>query len=114
MTAKRIKIVCAVIAAALVLVVVTLPVICRAYRDRSIERSYFAMSGLVQVVDKAESSEGWEIVIKQSGGDIVGWFVLSCTEDQFNMVDIGEYVYCDRSQSALTHDGTVHNIAPRS
>lgn len=78
----------------------------------ALRRSYFPMGGDVVVVDKGTNLFGYYIVVKQ-GPTLEGEssdFKLSCTREQYDSVDIGETVGIDRTQSAITHGGTVHRI----
>ena len=77
-----------------------------------LRRSYFPMGGDVVIVDKGTNLFGYYIVVKQ-GPTLEGEssdFKLSCTKEQYDSVDVGETVGMDRTQSSITHGGTVHSI----
>ena len=76
-----------------------------------IQRSYYPMDGEVRIISK-EQSNGFAVTIEQGfrDGQKQGQFYLRCTEEQFDSVEIGGIVDCSRTQSALTHRGTVHRF----
>lgn len=78
---------------------------------RPVKQSYYPMGGQGSVVDKAFEDGKYTIVIQQNDS-MDGPFVLSCTEDQYHSVEIGDLVICVRQQSVANHDGTVHTIYP--
>ena len=70
--------------------------------------SYYAMGGIVTVIDKNSTDSGYNIIIEQGGAG--GQYVLECTKEQFDSVHIGEEINCERYQSEITHKGSVHRI----
>ena len=53
--------------------------------------------------------------MEQGKPDDAGWgqFELKCTQEQYEAVDVGDVVKCDREQSIVTNSGTVHKIQKR-
>ncbi len=70
--------------------------------------SYYAMGGIVTVIDKNSTDSGYNITIEQGG--VGGQYTLECTKEQFDSVHIGEEISCERYQSEITHEGSVHRI----
>ena len=71
------------------------------------------MGGEVTVIDKFETEDGFFLTIKE-GGASQAEFDLSCTQEQYNAVEVGDLVNCERYESILTHTGIVHKIEPVS
>ena len=69
------------------------------------------MDGEVRILSKKQSN-GFTVTIEQGfhDGQKQGQFQLRCTEEQYDSVEIGDIVDCSRTQSALTHRGTVHRF----
>ena len=84
-----------------------------AIRAWTIQQSFYPMGGEVTVIDKFETEDGYTITIKE-GGASQAEFDLSCTQEQYNAVDVGDLVNCERYESIRTHTGTVHKIEPIS
>ena len=78
-----------------------------AYRVHQVHASYYAMAGEVTVIDKFESKSEHYIVIEE---DTQQQFTLSCSQDDYDRVQIGDRVNCERYQSIVTHQGEVHSI----
>ena len=72
------------------------------FRSIYIQRSYYPMGG-------------YYITVEQGKPDDAGWgqFELKCTQEQYEAVDVGDVVKCDREQSIVTNSGTVHKIQKR-
>ena len=97
------KAICAVL---IVLAVLT------AARCVCINRSYYPMGGEVTVLSKQTGSGRYYLTVEQGGPEDEGRgrFELECTPEQYHSVDAGDVVKCDRTQSAVTHKGTIHTI----
>ncbi len=80
-----------------------------AYRMHNVQKSYYPMAGEVTIIDKSESGDAHYIVIEEATGE---QFTLSCSESDYNKVNVGDKVNCERSQSIVTHKGEVHKIKP--
>ena len=74
-----------------------------------IYRSYYPMDGEVRILSKEQGGR-FTVTIEQSGRAGTAQFQLKCTEEQFDSVEIGDIVDCSRTQSVLTHRGTVHRF----
>lgn len=74
--------------------------------------SYYAMGGIVTVIDKNSTDSSYNITIEQGG--VGGQYILECTKEQYDSVCIGEKISCERYQSEMTHKGSVHRISPVS
>ena len=70
------------------------------------------MGGEVTIVSKEASSDRYYITVEQGepGNDGWGQFELDCSPEQYQSVNVGDVVGCDREQSAVTHKGSVHQI----
>ena len=101
MKKNYIKIICVVI-----MIIVIGGLYCASY----VKESYYPMGGEVTIVDKKESIFGNYIVIELMEGDNASQYTLSCNQDEFEKVNIGDIVNCERYQSILTHRGEVHKI----
>lgn len=101
MRKNYIKFICVVI-----MLIVIGGLICTSY----VKDSYYPMGGEVTIVDKKKNIFGNYIVIELTEGDIVSQYTLSCNQDDFEKVNIGDVVNCERYQSVLTHRGEVHKI----
>ena len=77
-----------------------------------INQSYYPMGGEVTIVSKEASSDRYYITVEQGepGNDGWGQFELECSSEQYQSVNVGDVVGCDREQSAITHKGSVHQI----
>lgn len=77
-----------------------------------INRSYYPMGGEVTIISKQESNNRYYITVEQGEPDDKGreQFELECTPEQYQSVDTGDVIKCDRMQSALTHNGNIHKI----
>ena len=95
--------------AVLILCLVLVAVGIGAYRY--VERSYYPMGGVVSVVSK-EAGRTYSITIEQGTPEEAGFdhFKLQCTKEQYDSVSVGDVIKCERSQSVVTHRGTVHRI----
>lgn len=72
---------------------------------------YFPMSGEVSISDKLETDSGHYIIILQGeGGTHPAQFVLFCTQEQYDSVQIGDTVNCERYQTQTTYSGVVQKI----
>lgn len=78
-----------------------------AYQVYQIQTSYYAMAGEVTVMDKFESGSDHYIVIEEATEQ---QFTLSCSQDDYDRVNVGDRVNCERYQSIVTHQGEVHKI----
>ena len=67
--------------------------------------SYYPMGGEVTIVDKFQSGDNYYIVI-EAGKE----FTLLCPKSEYDKVNAGDEVYCERDQSIVTHKGEVHRI----
>ena len=56
--------------------------------------SYYPMGGKVTTVEEATGTE----------------FTLLCPKSEYDKVNAGDMVYCERDQSIVTHKGEVHRI----
>ena len=74
--------------------------------------SYYPMGGEVIILDKEADGDEYYITVGQGRPSSAGWgvFVLSCTQEQYQSVEIGDVAQCDRVQSIVTYRGTVHKI----
>ena len=84
-----------------------------AIRSWTIQQSFYPMGGEVTVMDKFETEDGFFITIKE-GGASQAEFDLSCTQEQFDSVEIGDLANCERYESIRTYTGIVHKIEPVS
>ena len=75
------------------------------------QKSYYPMAGEVTIIDKSKSGFDYFIVIEDTRGE---QFTLSCNENDYNQVSIGETINCERNESIVTHKGEVHKIKPIS
>lgn len=77
-----------------------------------VNKSYYPMGGEVTIVAKEAQNHDYTITIEQGIAGDAGWgqFILKCTKEQYDFVEVGDVVKCERDQSALTHKGTVHSI----
>ena len=77
-----------------------------------INRSYYPMGGEVTIISKQENNNRYYITVEQGEPNDRGQeqFELECTPEQYQSVDAGDVIKCDRTQSALTHKGNVHKI----
>lgn len=82
-------------------------------------QNYYPMGGEVLVASKFEigsiTNHGpdnkYYIVIRQGEDSAYpAQFLLSCTKEQFDSVEIGDTVNCERDQSTSTYMGIVHGI----
>jgi hypothetical protein len=80
-----------------------------AYRMHNVQKSDYPMAGEVTIMDKFESGDEHYIVMEESTGE---QFTLSCSASDYDAVDVGDQVNCERSQSIVTHKGKVHTIKP--
>lgn len=80
------------------------------FRSIYIQRSYYPMGGEVTILAKQADNYGYYITVEQGKPDDAGWgqFELKCTQEQYEAVDVGDVVKCDREQSIVTNSGTVH------
>ncbi len=78
-----------------------------AYRACYVQKSYYPMGGEVTIVGKSRSGSRYYIVIDEGTGE---QFTLSCGGSDYNKVDVGDTVDCERSQSIVTHRGEVHKV----
>lgn len=84
-----------------------------AIRSWTIQQSFYPMGGEVTVIDKFETEDGFFLTIKE-GGASQAEFDLSCTQEQFDSVEIGGLASCERYESIRTYTGTIHKIEPIS
>ena len=82
-------------------------------RTWTFQQSFYPMGGEVTVIDKFETEDGFFLTIKEDGASQAE-FDLSCTQEQYNAVEVGDLVNCERYESILTHTGIIHNIEPIS
>lgn len=96
------------------LIAIIFACICSAiiFRFIYVNNSYYPMGGDVTIVDKEVDGDKYYITVEQGEPDDAGWgqYVLSCTQQQYQSVDIGDVVGCARYQSVVTHKGTVYKI----
>ena len=72
-------------------------------------KKFYPMGGIVTVVDKDDTDpERCTITIEQGG--VGGRYTLECTREQYDAVQAGAEVNCERWQSEVDHSGVVHNI----
>lgn len=85
------------------------------FRSIYIQRSYYPMGGEVTILAEQADNYGYYITVEQGKPDDAGWgqFELKCTQEQYEAVDVGDVVKCDREQSIVTNSGTVHKIQKR-
>ena len=76
------------------------------YRKTNIVR--YVVLGAVQLT-VSESEGGHYIVIEDPRGDR---FTLSCSKRDYDMVNVGDRADCERYESIVTYEGTVHKIEP--
>ena len=77
------------------------------------EPHYYPMGGNVTVTDKLQTTSAYYLVIAQDApNEQFVEFVLLCTKEQYNSVDIGDSVNCEREQSLATHTGIIHKLKP--
>ena len=69
--------------------------------------SYYPMGGEVTTVDKYQSGDKYYIVVEEATGTE---FTLLCPKSEYDKVNAGDTVYCERDQSIVTHKGEVHRI----
>lgn len=81
--------------------------ICIAQHIYRVQNSYYPMGGEVTVVEKYESRPKYYLVIEEPTGE---QFTLLCSEEDYNQVNIGDVINCERHQSVMTHKGEVHKI----
>lgn len=93
-------------------------------RDWKDNRSYFAMGGDVVVLYKFQlgpaerhsyvtgDEERYQhyIVVQTAGGQSKVNYLLSCTEEQYDSVEIGDTANCDRYQKTDNWTGILHGI----
>ena len=74
--------------------------------------SYYPMGGEVTILAKQADNYGYYITVEQGKPGDAGWgqFELNCTQEQYEAVDVGDVVECERKQSIVTYSGTVHKI----
>jgi len=82
-------------------------------RTWTFQQSFYPMGGEVTVIDKFETEDGFFLTIKE-GGASQAEFDLSCTQEQFDSVEIGGLASCERYESIRTYTGTIHKIEPIS
>lgn len=80
-----------------------------AYQMHNVQKSYYPMAGEVTIIDKSQSGDERYIVIEETTGE---QFTLSCSASDYDGVNVGDKVNCERSQSIVTHKGEVHKIKP--
>ena len=80
---------------------------CAAYQMCYISKSYYPMGGEVIATDKFQSGENYFIVIEEATGEV---FTLLCDKSDYDKVDAGDKINCERDQSIVTHKGKVHRI----
>ena len=78
-----------------------------AYQMCYIAKSYYPMGGEVTAIDKFKSGENYFIVIEEATGEI---FTLFCDKSDYDKVNAGDKINCERDQSIVTHKGKVHRI----
>lgn len=95
------------IAAAIAVLVGLIAIVCFA-----INRSYYPMGGEVTVISKQASDNRYYITVEQGepGDRGRGQFELECTQEQYQAVNVGDVIECDRTQSTVTHKGKIHKI----
>lgn len=78
----------------------------------AINRSYYPMGGEVTVISKQANNNKYYITVEQGEPGNAGWgqFELECTPEQYQAVDVGDVIECDRTQSVVTHKGKIHKI----
>lgn len=78
----------------------------------AINRSYYPMGGEVTVISKQANNNKYYITVEQGAPGNAGWgqFELECTPEQYQAVDVGDVIECDRTQSVVTHKGKIHKI----
>ena len=74
-----------------------------------IMNTYYPMGGEVTVLEKGNTVFGYTVTVEQEepGDAGNGKYRLRCTPEQYEQVEIGQTVDCDRMQSALTREGKV-------
>ena len=82
-------------------------------RTWTFQQSFYPMGGEVTVIDKFETEDGFFLTIKEDGASQAE-FDLSCTQEQYNAVEVGDLVNCERYESIRTYTGTIHKIEPIS
>lgn len=80
---------------------------CAAYQMYYISKSYYPMGGEVTAIDKFKSGENYFIIIEEATGEI---FTLICDKSDYDKVNAGDKINCERDQSIVTHKGKVHRI----
>lgn len=93
----------------ILLVVVLSVVVPKKYAAYRLQKSYYPMAGEVTILDKSTSEGNHYIVIEDPRGDR---FTLSCSERDYDTVNVGDKVDCERHESTVTYEGTVHKIEP--
>ncbi|MDD6254870.1 MAG: hypothetical protein PUA82_02530 [Eubacteriales bacterium] len=101
------------------------------HRSYIASHSYYPMAGECKVIYKYTEQTGdftdYYIIITDliaddnqdidpdteagSGGKQGRPFTLSCTEDQYNQVQAGDIVDCERDQTTTDYSGKVHSIS---
>ena len=78
----------------------------------AINSSYYPMGGEVTVISKQANNNKYYITVEQGEPGNAGWgqFELECTPEQYQTVDVGDVIECDRTQSVVTHKGKIHKI----
>ena len=82
-------------------------------RTWTFQQSFYPMGGEVTIIDKFETEDGFFLTIKE-GGASQAEFDLSCTQEQYNAVEVGDLANCERYESIRTYTGTIHKIEPIS
>ena len=78
-----------------------------------LKSSSYPMGGSVVVTGKGTGIFGYYYITVRQGPTLEGTysdFRLRCTEEQYRSVKIGETIYCDREQSAITRSGVIRRI----
>lgn len=77
-----------------------------------IQHSYYPMGGEVTVVEKTIEKDGFYVLIEYriKAENRLVQYTLEATKDQFDSLQVGDIIYCDRMQSELTHKGIIHKV----
>lgn len=70
---------------------------------------FYPMGGIVTVVDKDGTNPARRTITIEQGG-VGGRYVLACTQEQYDAVQVGKEVSCERWQSEVDHSGVVHSV----
>lgn len=94
----------------IILAIVAVVCVFWGYTQMGDRMSYYAQSGEITIVEKNVEEDTYSLTVDQADGKHPGRYVLICTQKQYDAVEVGDVVQCDRMQSLQNMDGRVGNL----